>query len=86
MYFHPADAYLSRAEIYKKQGDKSLAIINYTLALRIKPTDDEIYFKRAQMYEEDDLLLAMDDYAKVSIAVFSLQNVLAKSKVLRVPF
>ncbi|KAH0620523.1 hypothetical protein JD844_021065 [Phrynosoma platyrhinos] len=59
------DAYLSRADIYRRQGDNSLAIINYTLAARCRPTDDEIYFKRGEAHEEDgDLLLAMEDYTK----------------------
>eukprot|EP00075_Anas_platyrhynchos_P025087 XP_027314340.1 tetratricopeptide repeat protein 6 isoform X2 [Anas platyrhynchos] len=60
-----ADTYLSKAEIYRKQGDNTLAIINYSSAIQCCPTDDDIYFRRAEMYfEENQLLLAMDDYAK----------------------
>ncbi|XP_063187863.1 tetratricopeptide repeat protein 6 [Chroicocephalus ridibundus] len=60
-----ADTYLSMAEIYRKQGDNTLAIINYSSAIQCCPTDDDIYFRRAELYfEENQLLLAMDDYAK----------------------
>lgn len=62
-----SDTYLSRAEIYRKQGDNTLAILNYSSAIQCSPTDDDIYFRRAELYfEENQLLLAMDDYAKVS--------------------
>lgn len=62
-----SDTYLSTAEIYRKQGDNTSAIINYSSAIQCCPTDDDIYFRRAEMYfEENQLLLAMDDYAKVS--------------------
>lgn len=72
-YFVCIDAYLSRADIYKKQGDNSLALINYTLAMRSRPTDDEIYYKRAEVYEEEgDSARAIEDYSKVSISVKSL--------------
>lgn len=70
LYFVCVDAYLSRAEIYKKQGDHSLAVINYTLAMKCRPTDDEIYYKRGEMFEEEgDSARAIDDYSKVSIFV-----------------
>ncbi|XP_035184240.1 tetratricopeptide repeat protein 6 isoform X2 [Oxyura jamaicensis] len=60
-----ADTYLSKAEIYRKQGDNTLAIINYSSAIQCCPTDDDIYFRRAEIYfEENQLLLAMDDYTK----------------------
>ncbi|XP_067388344.1 tetratricopeptide repeat protein 6 [Emydura macquarii macquarii] len=59
-----AEAYLSKAEIYRNQGNNALAIINLTSAVKCNPTDD-IYFRRAELLEEEDeLLLAMDDYAK----------------------
>nr|XP_009485359.1 PREDICTED: uncharacterized protein LOC104034168 [Pelecanus crispus] len=60
-----ADTYLSMAEIYRKQGDNTLAIIHYSSAIQCSPTDDDIYFRRAELYfEENQLLLAMDDYSK----------------------
>ncbi|XP_014797123.1 PREDICTED: tetratricopeptide repeat protein 6 [Calidris pugnax] len=60
-----ADTYLSMAEIYRKQGDNTLAIVNYSSAIQRCPTDDDIYFRRAELYfEENQFLLAMDDYAK----------------------
>lgn len=68
-----SDTYLSMAEIYRKQGDNTLAIINYSSAIQCCPTDDDIYFRRAELYfEENQLLLAMDDYAKVSSIFFVL--------------
>lgn len=61
------DALMSRAEIYKQRGETTLALFNYTQAIKVKPDDAEIYFKRAKMYEKmDKILLAMEDYAKVS--------------------
>lgn len=62
-----SDAYLSKAEIYRKLGDNTMAIINYSSAIQCSSTDDDIYFRRAELYfEENQLLLAVDDYAKVS--------------------
>ncbi|PKU46137.1 tetratricopeptide repeat protein 6 [Limosa lapponica baueri] len=59
------NTYLSMAEIYRKQGDNTLAIISYSSAIQHCPTDDDIYFRRAELYfEENQFLLAMDDYAK----------------------
>ncbi|XP_029141993.1 tetratricopeptide repeat protein 6 [Protobothrops mucrosquamatus] len=59
------NAYLSRAQIYRKQGKNHLAMINYTLALRYRPTDPEIYYKRGEVHEEEgELILAMEDYSK----------------------
>lgn len=44
-----------------------MAIINYSSAIQCNSTDDDIYFRRAELYfEENQLLLAVDDYAKVS--------------------
>lgn len=38
--------------------------------MRCRPTDDEIYYKRGEAYEQDgDLLLAMEDYSKVSVTI-----------------
>lgn len=69
-----SDTYLSMAEIYRKQGDNTLAIISYSSAIQCSPTDDDIYFRRAELYfEENQLLLAMDDYAKVSSLFVLLQ-------------
>lgn len=44
-----------------------MAIINYSSAIQCNSMDDDIYFRRAELYfEENQLLLAVDDYAKVS--------------------
>lgn len=61
------DAFMSKAEIYKQRGETALATFSYTQAIKVKPDDAEIYFKRAKMYEKmGEVLLAMEDYAKVS--------------------
>ncbi|XP_012943224.1 uncharacterized protein LOC101857057 [Aplysia californica] len=58
-------AYRSMAEIYKKQGDVTMAIINYSSAIKFNPLDHEAHFQRAAMYEErGEMLLAMEDYTK----------------------
>ena len=44
--------YLNRAEIYKRQGDVTMAIINYSSAIKYNPVDHEAYYQRAQMYEQ----------------------------------
>lgn len=63
---------MSRAQIYRKQGNNHLAMINYTLALRYRPTDPEIYYKRGEIHEEEgELILAMEDYSKVCIIIFN---------------
>ncbi|XP_045704501.1 tetratricopeptide repeat protein 6 [Phyllostomus hastatus] len=59
-----AEAYLSKAEIYRKKKDITLAILNYTQAIKCKPTDADIYFRRGEMYEITNRVLAMDDFAK----------------------
>ncbi|XP_067848274.1 uncharacterized protein ttc6 [Heptranchias perlo] len=57
-----ADAYTSKADIYRNKGDITMAIINYSQGLKCRP-DDDVYFRRAEMYEENnDLLMAMEDY------------------------
>ncbi|XP_059812571.1 uncharacterized protein ttc6 [Hypanus sabinus] len=57
-----ADAYTSKGDIYRKKGDIIMAIINYSQGLKCRP-DDDVYFRRAEMYEaSNDLLLAMEDY------------------------
>lgn len=62
-----SDAFLSTADIYKQRGETTLALFSYTKAIKVKPDDAEIYFKRAKMYEKmGEILLAMEDYAKVS--------------------
>ncbi|XP_069883006.1 tetratricopeptide repeat protein 6 isoform X2 [Dipodomys merriami] len=59
-----AEAYLSKAEIFKGKNDMTLAILNYTQAIKCKPTDAEIYFRRGVVYEKTNRVLAMDDYSK----------------------
>lgn len=56
------------AEICRKQGNNTFAIISYSSAIKCSPTDDDVYFRRAELYfEENQFLLAMDDYTKVSL-------------------
>ncbi|XP_053528490.1 tetratricopeptide repeat protein 6 isoform X3 [Artibeus jamaicensis] len=59
-----AEAYLSKAEIYRRKKDITLAILNYTQAIKCKPTDADIYFRRGEMYEITNRVLAMDDFSK----------------------
>nr|KAG5709228.1 hypothetical protein BaRGS_017980 [Batillaria attramentaria] len=60
-----AGAYRSMAEIYRKQGDVTMAIVNFTQAIKMNPTDHDAYFQRAAMYEErGEKLLAHEDYSK----------------------
>lgn len=50
------------------RGNTTQAIFDYTQTIRCKPDDAGTYFKRAMMYEKiGKTLLAMEDYAKVSI-------------------
>ncbi|XP_060031436.1 tetratricopeptide repeat protein 6 isoform X2 [Erinaceus europaeus] len=59
-----AEVYLSKAEIFKGKNDTTLAIINYSLAIKCKPTDADMYFRRGEMYELENKVLAMDDFSK----------------------
>ncbi|KAL3878456.1 hypothetical protein ACJMK2_030805 [Sinanodonta woodiana] len=60
-------AYRSMAEIYRRQGDITMAIVNYTQAIKLNPKDHEAYFQRAEMYEKrGDMLLALEDYGKAT--------------------
>lgn len=60
---------MSRAEIFKQRGETTSAIISYTQAIKAKPDKADIYFRRAQVYEKkDEILLAMEDYAKVGFS------------------
>ncbi|CAG5115742.1 unnamed protein product, partial [Candidula unifasciata] len=62
---HHPGAHRSMAEINKQQNDTTMAIFNYSSAIKVNPSDHEAYFQRAQMYEQrGDMLLAMEDYAK----------------------
>ena len=45
-------AYRSMAEIYMKQDDITMAIVNYTQAIKLNPRDHEAYFARAECYEK----------------------------------
>ncbi|XP_051002460.1 tetratricopeptide repeat protein 6 [Acomys russatus] len=58
-----AEAYLSKAEIFRKK-DITLAILNYSQAIKCRPTDAELYFKRGELYEMANSMLALDDYSK----------------------
>ncbi|XP_027703248.1 tetratricopeptide repeat protein 6 [Vombatus ursinus] len=59
-----ADVYLSKAEIFRKRGNFTLALLNYSQAIKCRPTDDDIYFKRAEILYVGNKLLAIDDYSK----------------------
>ncbi|XP_047719297.1 tetratricopeptide repeat protein 6 isoform X3 [Prionailurus viverrinus] len=59
-----AEAYLSKAEIFRGRKDITLAILNYTQAIKCKPTDADIYFRRGEMYEIANKVLAIDDFSK----------------------
>ncbi|XP_055989878.1 tetratricopeptide repeat protein 6 [Sorex fumeus] len=59
-----AEAYLSKAEIFKARNDITLAILNYTQAIKCKPTDADAYFRRGELYEMENKILAIDDFSK----------------------
>ncbi|XP_059860639.1 tetratricopeptide repeat protein 6 [Delphinus delphis] len=59
-----AEAYISRAEIFRGKKDSTLAIVNYTQAIKCKPMDADIYFRRGEMYEIENKVLAIDDFTK----------------------
>lgn len=49
--------------MYAERNDTSLAIVNYSQAIKYNPNDYQTYFKRAKMYEaRGDFRMAMDDY------------------------
>ncbi|TEA31427.1 hypothetical protein DBR06_SOUSAS15310030 [Sousa chinensis] len=58
------EAYISRAEIFRGKKDSTLAIVNYTQAIKCKPMDADIYFRRGEMYEIENKVLAIDDFTK----------------------
>ncbi|XP_053451894.1 tetratricopeptide repeat protein 6 [Nycticebus coucang] len=58
------EAYLSKAEIFKGKKNITMAILNYSQAIKCRPTDADIYFRRAEMYEIENRILAIDDYSK----------------------
>ena len=41
-----------RARIFRAQGDITMAIVNYTQAIKLDKTDYESFFQRAEMYEK----------------------------------
>ncbi|KAM8780252.1 tetratricopeptide repeat protein 6 [Rhynchonycteris naso] len=59
-----AEAYLSKAEIFRKKNDFILAIVNYTQAIKCRPMDADLYFRRGEMYEITNKVLAIDDFSK----------------------
>ncbi|XP_057580874.1 tetratricopeptide repeat protein 6 [Hippopotamus amphibius kiboko] len=59
-----AEAYFSRAEIFREKKDIILAILNYTQAIKCKPMDADLYFRRGEMYEVENRVLAIDDFSK----------------------
>ncbi|KAG3261124.1 tetratricopeptide repeat domain 6 [Ictidomys tridecemlineatus] len=59
-----AEAYLSKAEIFKNKENTASAILNYTLAIKCRPTEADSYFRRGEMHEKANRVLAIDDYSK----------------------
>nr|XP_044621462.1 tetratricopeptide repeat protein 6 isoform X1 [Equus asinus] len=59
-----AGAYLSKAEIFRRKEDITLAILNYTQAIKCKPMDADMYFRRGEMHEIANKVLAIDDFSK----------------------
>ena len=47
---------LRRAQIHREGGDVTMAIVNYTQAIKLDPEDYEAYYQRAEMYEKVILL------------------------------
>ena len=43
---------LHRAQIHREGGDVTMAIVNYTQAIKLDPEDYEAYYQRAEMYEK----------------------------------
>ena len=43
---------LRRAQIHREGGDVTMAIVNYTQAIKLDPEDYEAYYQRAEMYEK----------------------------------
>lgn len=41
-----------RAQLYRDQNEITLAIVNYSLAVKCDETDYEAFYQRAQMYEK----------------------------------
>lgn len=42
----------SRADIFALLGDFTMAIVNYTQAIKFNPTDENAFYQRAQLYEK----------------------------------
>lgn len=59
-------AYSTRADIYLALGDTLKAMSDYDLAIKIKPDEEDLYEKRAQIYyEQEKYDLADADYQKM---------------------
>ena len=46
------DLLFCRASVFKSLGDVTMAIVNYTQAIKLQPSDSEAYQQRAEMYEQ----------------------------------
>ena len=42
----------SRADIFAQLGDYTMAIVNYSQAIKLTPDDEETYFQRAEIFEK----------------------------------
>lgn len=59
-------AYSTRAGVYLNLGDTIKALDDYTTAIKVKPDEEDLYEKRAQVYyEQDKFDLADADYKKM---------------------
>ena len=44
-YLSSLEAYLSKAEIFREKKEITLAILNYSQAIKCRPKDSDLYFK-----------------------------------------
>lgn len=59
-------AYTTRAGVYVLLGDTAKALSDYSMAIKVKPDEEDLYEKRAQIYyEQEKYDLADADYRKM---------------------
>ena len=47
-----ADAYLSKAVLLAKRKEMANAVFHFSQAIALKPSDPDLYFMRAELYEK----------------------------------
>ena len=62
-------ACMCRAIIHKETGDVTMAVVNYTQAIKNNPRDDDAYYQRAEMYEAVSVLLCLTDLLEVGCLI-----------------